>query len=62
IYGIASGLEYLQTHEVVHGDLKTLKVSPTEQLDPLICDLGTTNYVHGAARRLGARCGRALSE
>ncbi|KAG8871980.1 hypothetical protein FRB97_008123, partial [Tulasnella sp. 331] len=50
ICGIASGLEYLHTDEGVYGDLKALKVSPTEQLDRLICDLGTTNMldVHNA--------------
>ncbi|KAG8843179.1 hypothetical protein FRB96_004249 [Tulasnella sp. 330] len=42
IHGIASGLAYLHTHEVIHGDLKALNVLLTEQLDPLICDFGMT--------------------
>ncbi|KAG8871283.1 hypothetical protein FRB97_008823, partial [Tulasnella sp. 331] len=50
VHGIAAGLEYLHTHEVIHGDLKALNVLLTEQLDPLICDFGMTKMqdVHNA--------------
>ncbi|KAG8870749.1 hypothetical protein FRB97_009418 [Tulasnella sp. 331] len=47
IRGIALGLEYLHTHDVIHGDLKAVNILLTEQLDPLICDFGMTKIRDG---------------
>ncbi|KAG8995177.1 hypothetical protein FRB93_001210 [Tulasnella sp. JGI-2019a] len=42
IHGIASGLAYLHTHNVIHGDLKAANVLLDDLLNPLICDFGLT--------------------
>ncbi|KAG9033884.1 hypothetical protein FRB95_014087 [Tulasnella sp. JGI-2019a] len=48
LHGVASGLAYLHTHDVVvHGDLKASNVLLNEQLMPRICDFGLSKIKDG---------------
>ncbi|KAG9023106.1 hypothetical protein FRB95_013556 [Tulasnella sp. JGI-2019a] len=47
VRGIASGLAYLHTQNIVHGDLKALNVLLTEELMPRICDSGLSKFKDG---------------
>ncbi|KAG8979698.1 hypothetical protein FRB93_009906 [Tulasnella sp. JGI-2019a] len=42
IHGIASGLAYLHSKHVIHGDLKAANILLNDDMTPLICDFGTT--------------------
>ncbi|KAG9026785.1 hypothetical protein FRB95_008494 [Tulasnella sp. JGI-2019a] len=42
ITGIASGLAYLHTNHVIHGDLKAANILLDDLLQPKICDFGLT--------------------
>ncbi|KAJ7878664.1 kinase-like domain-containing protein, partial [Mycena leptocephala] len=44
VLGVASGLEYLHDHGIVHGDLKPSNVLVDEQFVPHICDFGISRY------------------
>ncbi|KAG9006799.1 hypothetical protein FRB94_000395 [Tulasnella sp. JGI-2019a] len=46
IAGVASGLAYLHSHYVIHGDLKAANVVLDETLQPKICDFGLTKVIH----------------
>lgn len=42
VYGIASGLAYLHSQDVIHGDVKGLNVLLNELVQPVLCDFGMT--------------------
>ncbi|KAG8994294.1 hypothetical protein FRB94_009975 [Tulasnella sp. JGI-2019a] len=46
ITGIASGLAYLHTNNVIHGDLKAANILLDNLLQPKICDFGLTKVLH----------------
>ncbi|KAJ7040822.1 kinase-like domain-containing protein, partial [Mycena alexandri] len=46
VLGVASGLEYLHAHEVVHGDLKVQNVLVDESGTPFICDFGISKIIN----------------
>ncbi|KAG8877721.1 hypothetical protein FRB98_006564 [Tulasnella sp. 332] len=47
IYGIASGIAYLHSREVVHGDVKASNVLLHHELVPVLCDFGMTKILDG---------------
>ncbi|KAK8854144.1 hypothetical protein M9Y10_016701 [Tritrichomonas musculus] len=44
MYGIASAMLYLHSHNVIHGDLNPANVLEDENYHPVICDFGSSNY------------------
>ncbi|KAJ7896897.1 kinase-like domain-containing protein [Mycena leptocephala] len=46
VLGVASGLEYLHRHEIVHGDLKVHNVLVDKNGTPCICDFGISKVVN----------------
>ncbi|KAJ7933913.1 kinase-like domain-containing protein, partial [Mycena leptocephala] len=46
VLGVASGLEYLHDHDIVHGDLKPSNVLVDEQFVPHICDFGISKILN----------------
>ncbi|KAG8859093.1 hypothetical protein FRB96_004663 [Tulasnella sp. 330] len=46
IIGIAMGLAYLHTSNVIHGDLKAANILLDNTLQPKICDFGLTKVLH----------------
>ncbi|KAJ7918181.1 kinase-like domain-containing protein, partial [Mycena leptocephala] len=46
ILGVASGLEYLHRHEIVHGDLKVHNVLVDKHGRPCICDFGISRIIN----------------
>ncbi|KAG9026783.1 kinase suppressor of Ras 2 [Tulasnella sp. JGI-2019a] len=45
---IASGLAYLHTNDVIHGDLKAANILLDDLLQPKICDFGLTKVLHSS--------------
>lgn len=45
VLGIASGLAYLHSQNVIHGDIKALNVLLDDNLNPLLCDFGLTRIL-----------------
>lgn len=46
ITGIASGLAYLHSRNVIHGDLKAANILLDDALNPKICDFGMAKVLH----------------
>ncbi|KAJ7067444.1 kinase-like domain-containing protein [Mycena amicta] len=44
--GIASGLQYLHAHEIIHGDLKVQNVLVDKRGSPSICDFGVSKILN----------------
>ena len=42
--GIATGLCFLHSHKIVHGDFKSANILLDRQFEPKITDFGLTNY------------------
>jgi len=45
VLGIASGIAYLHSRDVIHGDIKALNVLLDDDLNPLLCDFGFTRVL-----------------
>ncbi|KAG8984490.1 hypothetical protein FRB93_006452 [Tulasnella sp. JGI-2019a] len=48
ITGIASGLAYLHSNHVIHGDLKAVNILLDNSLQPKICDFGLTKVLYSS--------------
>ncbi|KAJ7472653.1 TKL/TKL-ccin protein kinase, partial [Mycena latifolia] len=46
VRGVASGLQYLHAHDIVHGDLKVQNVLVDERGSPCICDFGISKILN----------------
>ncbi|KAJ6588967.1 kinase-like domain-containing protein, partial [Mycena capillaripes] len=47
VRGVASGLQYLHAHDIVHGDLKVQNVLVDKRGTALICDFGISKIING---------------
>jgi len=47
VLGLARGLAYLHSKEIVHGDVKSQNVLLETNLNPLLCDFGMTKLLDG---------------
>ena len=45
IYGIATGMAFLHSHDIINGNLKPENVLLDEYLHPKLCDFGTANEI-----------------
>lgn len=47
VHGIASGIAYLHSRQIVHGDVKAANVLIDHEVVPLLCDFGMTKILDG---------------
>ncbi|KAG8872350.1 hypothetical protein FRB98_009657, partial [Tulasnella sp. 332] len=47
VHGIASGIAYLHSRQVIHGDIKAANILLDHELVPALCDFGMTKVLDG---------------